>query len=585
LESNTIFPLVNGYGTIGSGTTNQFNFYQTTGAGVFRGAILSLNSITASETRTYTLPDASGTVALTTDLGAYLPLTGGTLTGALNGTSAAFTGAVSGSAVTITATTGIAGDFTNNSTTNEALRARNNGSGNIAAFRNASAEVASITNSGGLTLSGALSGTSASFSGNLSINTSNILLGLGNGASNESLIFSYNDNAASRSWRIIKDWTAFGDFQIQQSTTKTGTTYSDILRFTSTGAATFSSSVTAKGTLTIGESLVENGIINSPEGIYINADSDASGGSNDIVFGKGRTSTSGGTTFMTIKNGGNVGIGTASPTDFGSTYKVLSIDGAGGGGVLDLMNTGVRSLTLAVDGGEPSISSRVSGNPIVFRTNNAGTVAERMRITSEGNVGINQPSPTSALEIRSNSSNGWLKLSTTSGNPFISSTNNLAFYTVNTNEVLNLTGDGVAVMITGGGFANQTTLDANTRFQGPNNSATAAKCYAWNTYSDQRIKEDINPLTYGLNELMQLNPVSYNQHDSEVIDGEIVLKETYKPTIGLIAQDVYDLIPESVGVGNDTELWGLDYDKIVPVLIKAIQELKTEIDSLKNQIK
>jgi len=107
LESNTIFPLVNGYGTIGSGTTNQFNFYQTTGAGVFRGAILSLNSITASATRTFTLPNADGTLALSSDLGAYLPLAGGTLTGALNGTSGAFTGAVSGSAVTITATTGI----------------------------------------------------------------------------------------------------------------------------------------------------------------------------------------------------------------------------------------------------------------------------------------------------------------------------------------------------------------------------------------------------------------------------------------------------------------------------------------------
>jgi hypothetical protein len=144
---------------------------------------------------------------------------------------------------------------------------------------------------------------------------------------------------------------------------------------------------------------------------------------------------------------------------------------------------------------------------------------------------------------------------------------------------------GLGVMYYGGGFANQTTLDANTRFQGPNTSVAAAKCYAWNTYSDQRIKEDVNSLTYGLKELMQLNPVSYNQHDSEVIDGEIVLKETYKPTIGLIAQEVYDLIPESVGVGNDTELWGLDYDKIVPVLIKAIQEQQIQIDSLKNQMK
>jgi len=93
LESNAIFPLVNGYGTIGSGTTNQFNFYQTTGAGVFRGAILSLNSIPDSFTRTYTLPNADGTLALSSDLGAYLPLAGGTLTGALNGTTASFTGA------------------------------------------------------------------------------------------------------------------------------------------------------------------------------------------------------------------------------------------------------------------------------------------------------------------------------------------------------------------------------------------------------------------------------------------------------------------------------------------------------------
>lgn len=97
LESNAIFPLVNGYGTIGSGTTNQFNFYQTTGAGVFRGAILSLNSIPDSVTRTYTLPNADGTLALSSDLGAYLPLAGGTLTGALNGTSASFTsGAING---------------------------------------------------------------------------------------------------------------------------------------------------------------------------------------------------------------------------------------------------------------------------------------------------------------------------------------------------------------------------------------------------------------------------------------------------------------------------------------------------------
>ena len=101
------------------------------------------------------------------------------------------------------------------------------------------------------------------FNGNLSLNTSSLILGLGNGGSNEAVYFNYNSNAASRSWRIIKDWTVFGDFQIQQSTTQTGTTYADILRFLPTGAATFSSSVTATQFITGGTPSNTAGFTNS----------------------------------------------------------------------------------------------------------------------------------------------------------------------------------------------------------------------------------------------------------------------------------------------------------------------------------
>jgi hypothetical protein len=107
-----------------------------------------------------------------------------------------------------------------------------------------------FTGSVGMTGSLAVVGT-GTFSGNVSLSNSNLLLGVGNTANSEAIIFSYNSNAASRSWRIIKDWTAFGDFQIQQSTTQTGATYSDILRFTSTGAATFSSSVSVATNITL----------------------------------------------------------------------------------------------------------------------------------------------------------------------------------------------------------------------------------------------------------------------------------------------------------------------------------------------
>jgi len=55
------------------------------------------NFIGLSAARTYTYPDASGTLSLTSDLSAYLPLSGGTLTGTLNGTNLSLTGYLTGS--------------------------------------------------------------------------------------------------------------------------------------------------------------------------------------------------------------------------------------------------------------------------------------------------------------------------------------------------------------------------------------------------------------------------------------------------------------------------------------------------------
>ena len=67
---------------------------------------------------TYTFPSASGTIALTSDLSGYLPLTGGTLTGALGGTSASFSSTVSATnTLTISSTTNASLVAATNSTT------------------------------------------------------------------------------------------------------------------------------------------------------------------------------------------------------------------------------------------------------------------------------------------------------------------------------------------------------------------------------------------------------------------------------------------------------------------------------------
>jgi len=63
---------------------------------------VNFGSTLGNGTYTYTLPSATGTLALTSNLSAYLPLTGGTLTGALSGTSATFSGNMAIGGTTIT---------------------------------------------------------------------------------------------------------------------------------------------------------------------------------------------------------------------------------------------------------------------------------------------------------------------------------------------------------------------------------------------------------------------------------------------------------------------------------------------------
>jgi hypothetical protein len=114
-------------------------------------------------------------------------------------------------------------------------------------------------------------------------------------------------------------------------------------------SATFSSSVTAKGTLTIGDAGVTNAIINSADGMYFNIDSDASGSTPEFMFGKGRSGAgAGGTTFMTITNAGNVGIGTATP------IRTLHVNGGNG---VRVGGFGVRNSVQSANSGFIQVGS------------------------------------------------------------------------------------------------------------------------------------------------------------------------------------------------------------------------------------
>jgi len=91
--------------------------------------------------------------------------------------------------------------------------------------------------------------------------------------------------------------------------------------------------------------------------------------------------------------------------------------------------------------------------------------------------------------------------------------------------------------------------------------------------SDRRLKSDIDQLTYGLGEVLKLNPVSYR------------FKGQNQRSLGLIAQEVEPLIDELVrSNGGEENYLSLDYNGFIPVLINAIQEQQKMLGEQQGQI-
>jgi len=92
--------------------------------------------------------------------------------------------------------------------------------------------------------------------------------------------------------------------------------------------------------------------------------------------------------------------------------------------------------------------------------------------------------------------------------------------------------------------------------------------------SSRRYKNTITDATHGLTELLKLKSVTFKGNN----DGDTVFG-------GLIAEDVHDAgLTEFVQYNDDNEPDALSYGNMVALCIKAIQELKTELDNAKARI-
>jgi hypothetical protein len=100
-------------------------------------------------------------------------------------------------------------------------------------------------------------------------------------------------------------------------------------------------------------------------------------------------------------------------------------------------------------------------------------------------------------------------------------------------------------------------------------------------YSDDRLKVRKGNIENALSKLLSLNGFNYEAN-------EIAQSLGYKvrPEVGVSAQEVQKVLPEVVVAAPiDEQYLTVKYERLVPLLIEAIKELKQEVEVLKGQIK
>jgi hypothetical protein len=503
--SNQVTRIVN-IGTLheGSATLNQIGFNSGNniyfGKGLSNGGVISWNN---AAVRYYTLPDADGTIALTSDLGNYIQGVGTAdsipkFTAARTLANSAIRDTTStvvisknvsvdnGASQAINLTPASGGTTNRIETTGTLpLSIITSGSSITLAAGGVTPQI-TLASTGAVTLTGALNGTSASFTG--------AVTSTGTGL-NPSVRLTNTTASTGTDWHLYS--LNNGNLGIYNNTAGA---YS--LQIASTGAATFSSSVTAtSGVFTTGITLqgaADTSILNTYSvGGTIYGYNGVSGATNSIINGsvlgdlvirsQNKSilfSTNGGSTSaVTITSTGNVGIGTASPSclfqargsdslSANSRNLKAQIGGAGTWGSnsfeeLAIGFSGIRSTYTSGDNWDLSFAA---GTSTTFA---AGTQPERMRITSGGNVGIGTANPTTYslngrhLEVNdAGQGHAFIHNNTTSVKSFYATNESLGasvLYTFSNHPLLLGTNNTERMRITSGGNVGIGTASPSAR--------------------------------------------------------------------------------------------------------------------------
>jgi hypothetical protein len=108
---------------------------------------------------------------------------------------------------------------------------------------------------------------------------------------------------------------------------------------------------------------------------------------------------------------------------------------------------------------------------------------------------------------------------------------------------------------------------------------------ATGSISDQRFKKEVQPIKNALDNINDLSPVTFRWNDLY----EQYNPQDLRPQYGLLAQEVRGVYPYAVNElkskkYGDKKYLGVDYEKLVPLLLAGIQELTARVKELESQI-
>jgi hypothetical protein len=271
-----------------------------------------------------------------------------------------------------------------------------------------------------------------------------------------------------------------------------------------------------------------------------------------------------------------LGVTWASPivTATPSTYGAFKGYAAGAGSNLSVGGSSLQALTTGVANtalGTLSAQALTTGNGNVA----IGTGALALEVAGGCNIAVGVCSLYNSNGGNTNTAIGGLAgcaittgdnnvlVGSCAGNNLTTQCNQIVLGT-NANSCTSATANGGVTFGFGGGCSIYA-------------AAQAAGAAAWTSVSDARLKEDVADLALGLNFVNQLQPRTYNWKADKV------------KAAGFVAQEAHEVVENNDAaylgfVDTSNEYMGVAPATLIPVLVKAIQELSAEVAELKKKL-